>query len=669
MLFARHQLRSPSGGRSVRIRLAAAAGVLAVIAATFGSALPSGTAVAQAQDGPVGYTPHASVVTRVGEPVQLPSTVVTVDADFRQSQQAVDWETVDPALFATPGRHKVSGSLRSTHAPVSGEIAVFSQDTQTKIAAVGDSITAGVGTTNPVVNSYPAQLQSMLGSSYNVDNFGVSGYTVLSKGDAPYRRHAYFDQSKAFKPDVVLFQLGTNDSKAHNWRYASDFVSDYRALVREYKSLPSKPVVYVMLPPAVRGSGAFGITESGVNLVMSKILEAVSTEEFDDVTIIDNNTPSREVLRYLPDTVHPDNDGAMFLANNIRRNVAGDVAKPHNRKTSVAELSNVAGMHLTKSRDTSGYQRLVSINAGDWVAFSGVDMGRNKARLVNLRTATGYSDVSVEVHIDAPDGPLIGTQLVTRTGGLDGWDVTQVATQPVSGVHDVFLSFSRPGAVASQELASLTWVNFAPNDKAAFPGFGLGWNTVRSAEQDIVPLAAGGLGIRSTQGELRGNYNNARNVVVKDGGSADFTATVRLDSQPNGLNAVAGLIVYLDDNNYFGAARKNYGSSQIGGINEVNGGYAEWMVADPTKEGPVYLRVTRKGNVMSAEYSPNGESWKVLRNGVQNASFSRLTELKVGIYAPRGVGAGVDTVMEFGQLTVNGSVVPYFDDASGKPTL
>src|SRR5258708_5266746 len=56
----------------------------------------------------------------------------------------------------------------------------------TKLACVGDSITYGAGIKDRAHDSYPAQLAHMLGDEYKVRNFGVSGATLLKKGDRPY---------------------------------------------------------------------------------------------------------------------------------------------------------------------------------------------------------------------------------------------------------------------------------------------------------------------------------------------------------------------------------------------------------------------------------------------------------------------------------------------------
>ncbi|MBQ1981243.1 MAG: hypothetical protein II226_08155, partial [Alistipes sp.] len=43
-----------------------------------------------------------------------------------------------------------------------------------KVACVGNSITYGAGINNNQQNSYPSQLQALLGEKYEVKNFGVS---------------------------------------------------------------------------------------------------------------------------------------------------------------------------------------------------------------------------------------------------------------------------------------------------------------------------------------------------------------------------------------------------------------------------------------------------------------------------------------------------------------
>lgn len=102
-----------------------------------------------------------------------------------------------------------------------------------KIACVGNSITSGPGQTHP--ESYPLQLQAMLGDAYLVKNFGVGGRTLLKKGDFPYWNEPEMEKITEFKPDIVLIKLGTNDSKPQNWQHKADFKKDYLNLIEVFR--------------------------------------------------------------------------------------------------------------------------------------------------------------------------------------------------------------------------------------------------------------------------------------------------------------------------------------------------------------------------------------------------------------------------------------------------
>ena len=70
----------------------------------------------------------------------------------------------------------LSGMINTTEA----------REGQTKIACVGDSITYGHGITNWPKNNYPTLLQGLLGETYHVNSYGVSGRAVQPDSDQPY---------------------------------------------------------------------------------------------------------------------------------------------------------------------------------------------------------------------------------------------------------------------------------------------------------------------------------------------------------------------------------------------------------------------------------------------------------------------------------------------------
>ena len=71
----------------------------------------------------------------------------------------------------------------------------FAQDSKIKVACIGNSVTYGYRLKDPSTESYPAQLQKMLGDKYEVNNYGHSGATLLRKGHNPYCKTKEFSEA------------------------------------------------------------------------------------------------------------------------------------------------------------------------------------------------------------------------------------------------------------------------------------------------------------------------------------------------------------------------------------------------------------------------------------------------------------------------------------------
>lgn len=190
----------------------------------------------------------------------------------------------------------------------------FAQSTL-KVACVGNSITQGPGRDNP--DSWPLQMQKILGEGYDVGNFGVSGRTLLRKGDYPYWNEPQFQQVKDFAPDILVIMLGTNDSKPQNWQYASEFRQDYLDMIAEFrKTMPVDGKVYVIMPVPVTKDN-FGITASVMNneqrMMIIDIAKSANAE------LIDLYTPLMNKAELLPDGVHPNVEGLGIMAEVVAR--------------------------------------------------------------------------------------------------------------------------------------------------------------------------------------------------------------------------------------------------------------------------------------------------------------------------------------------------------------
>lgn len=87
----------------------------------------------------------------------------------------------------------------------------------TRIACVGDSITQGVGASNIPAESYVATLQKKLGPNYDVYNCGASANTAMTDTYSCYTIQVIYYSALLFKPDYVIFALGTNDGQSVYW--------------------------------------------------------------------------------------------------------------------------------------------------------------------------------------------------------------------------------------------------------------------------------------------------------------------------------------------------------------------------------------------------------------------------------------------------------------------
>jgi len=194
-------------------------------------------------------------------------------------------------------------------------ISILTNAQTIKVACIGNSITYGSGIFNRELNSYPAQLQQWLGVNYDVKNFGVSGTTMLKKGDFPYWVRPEFEEAKEFLPDVVLIKLGTNDTKPQNWCYADEYGKNYLEMISEFRKLSSHPQIVLLLPVPVFTEDKWGIREHVVRDSVIPVIRNIGRQK--NCEIIDLYNPMLSYGRFFPDQVHPDAIAASIMVEEI----------------------------------------------------------------------------------------------------------------------------------------------------------------------------------------------------------------------------------------------------------------------------------------------------------------------------------------------------------------
>ena len=181
-----------------------------------------------------------------------------------------------------------------------------------KVACVGDSITEGAGLG---VNTYPAALGRFLGTNYSVRNFGVSGTTLLRKGDLPYWSQTAFRTATNSSPDIVTIMLGTNDSKPFNWMYKAQFPKDLSDMIDIFANLPSHPRVFVCLPVPAYAIN-FSIQPDTIRTEVIPLLKQGARQK--GVMTIDTYNALSGRPDLFPDNIHPNAAGAALIAKTLQ---------------------------------------------------------------------------------------------------------------------------------------------------------------------------------------------------------------------------------------------------------------------------------------------------------------------------------------------------------------
>jgi acetyl esterase/lipase len=204
------------------------------------------------------------------------------------------------------------------------------KDDAVRVACVGNSITDGHGIDMATQHGYPALLQQMLGKDYWVKNFGVSARTMLNKGDYPYMNEMAWRDALAFKPDIVIIKLGTNDSKPLNWQHGAEFKHDLQQMITALRpdlAQPTKkkgkktqpeninPKIFLCTPiPAIKST--WEISDSVIANAIIPIQQEVAKEY--GLQVIDLHTLfGTDSENMLFDGIHPNDKGVRRMAEII----------------------------------------------------------------------------------------------------------------------------------------------------------------------------------------------------------------------------------------------------------------------------------------------------------------------------------------------------------------
>lgn len=198
------------------------------------------------------------------------------------------------------------------------------------VACVGDSVTQGTGSSVASKYSYPARLQQMLGHGFKVVNCGKAASYVMDL-DSPYNvkktspnlwypNTAEYTRYKESNAEIVIVMLGTNDARSMTDKAAEDdFVSSYKALITDLKSLDTVKEMYLSsMIPAPNGD----ITYQGTVYTLPRLIKSVADEfGLPFVPTHENVHDYYNVMLTYNDSVHPTDESYPALAHNFYHEV------------------------------------------------------------------------------------------------------------------------------------------------------------------------------------------------------------------------------------------------------------------------------------------------------------------------------------------------------------
>lgn len=160
----------------------------------------------------------------------------------------------------------------------------------------------------------------------------------------------------------------------------------------------------------------------------------------------------------------PDNIFYVFSADYT--DLGGDVNVPlRGRTVSVLQTKTKQAEHFqgisdARVENTSDFMggggNVGFINDGSYLSYT--PMNFESINYMTIRWAALNKESIMEVHIDAPDGPIIAKRRLPITGGWQDYDYFTTTIDNPGGAHEVFVVFTRPEG--GNSLGNVNWYEF-----------------------------------------------------------------------------------------------------------------------------------------------------------------------------------------------------------------
>ena len=98
--------------------------------------------------------------------------------------------------------------------------------------------------------------------------------------------------------------------------------------------------------------------------------------------------------------------------------------------------------YFDRMQPSTGYRNnyVTDIDAGEYIRLRGVDFGAGARRF--RISAAGTGRCRIELHLDAPDGPTVGSVVIAPTGSVERYRTATAKVNGAAGQHDLYLVFA-----------------------------------------------------------------------------------------------------------------------------------------------------------------------------------------------------------------------------------
>jgi beta-glucosidase len=134
--------------------------------------------------------------------------------------------------------------------------------------------------------------------------------------------------------------------------------------------------------------------------------------------------------------------------------VAGETI-PHRNLSKLTRAENFdgyAGVQLVDESKASG-TAIGAVGSGNWIKFADSALGHGATTFTASVAKASPGAGSIQIRLDSPTGPLVGTATVPSTGSVYTYATTSAPVSGAAGTHDVYLVFGSDLRLATFAIA------------------------------------------------------------------------------------------------------------------------------------------------------------------------------------------------------------------------